>query len=65
MCIMCVSCVYHVAFCRNSAQKMIKYVEELEYNNDNIPGYYGYQFVGVSQDSDSLDLQQMSEYEDY
>ena len=60
--------MYHVcimAFRRNSAQKMIKYVEELEYNNDNIPAYYGYQFVGVSQDSDSLDLQQMSEYEDY
>ncbi|KAK2190189.1 hypothetical protein NP493_87g05013 [Ridgeia piscesae] len=61
--------VLRMKYCRNitknSAQKMIKYVEELEYNNDNIPGYYGYQFVGVSQDSDSLDLQQMSEYEDY
>ncbi len=44
---------------------MIRHVEELEYNNDNIPGYYGYQYVGVAQDSDSLDVQQLSEYEDY
>ena len=59
--------MYHgmLAFRRHAAQKMIKHVEELEYNNDNIPGYYGYQYVGVSQDGDSLDLQQMSEYEDY